>query len=130
MNSPNLDRSIRIKTNSIRGGLIENIYVRNVKVGQVADAVIKVNFHYEEGDAGDHAPVVRNIVVRNLISLKSPRVLDLRGYMHTPIANIRLIGCQFEGVEKANVLINIRNLELDNVNMNRGTKFDLYGEPL
>ena len=31
MNSPDLDRAIRIKTNSIRGGTIENIFVRNNK---------------------------------------------------------------------------------------------------
>lgn len=33
MSSPDLDRAIRFKTNSHRGGVIESIYVRNVKVG-------------------------------------------------------------------------------------------------
>ncbi|CAM5214607.1 glycoside hydrolase [Alishewanella longhuensis] len=28
MSSPNLARGIRIKTNSVRGGLIENVYIR------------------------------------------------------------------------------------------------------
>jgi polygalacturonase len=32
MDSPNLDRAIRIKTNSVRGGTIENIFVRNIHV--------------------------------------------------------------------------------------------------
>ena len=70
MSSPNLDRALRIKTNSIRGGVVENVFVRNIEVGQVKDAVIKVNFHYEEGDAGDFTPIVRNIVVQNLTSRK------------------------------------------------------------
>src|SRR5690606_5681501 len=39
MSSPELERAIRIKTNSVRGGLIENINVRNVHVGQVKDAI-------------------------------------------------------------------------------------------
>ena len=34
MDSPNLDRVIRIKTSSARGGIIENVYVRNVNVGR------------------------------------------------------------------------------------------------
>ena len=34
MDSPELERVIRIKTNPCRGGLIENIFVRNIKVGQ------------------------------------------------------------------------------------------------
>ena len=52
MDSPNLDRALRIKTNSVRGGTVENVYMRNVKVGQVADAVFKVNFQYGEKDTG------------------------------------------------------------------------------
>lgn len=37
MDSPNLDRVIRIKTNTCRGGVIENIYAAaNIKVGAVA----------------------------------------------------------------------------------------------
>ena len=130
MSSPNLDRALRIKTNSIRGGVVENVFVRNVQVGQVGDAVLKVNFHYEEGNAGEHLPIVRNIVVRNLISKKSPRALDIRGYEESPITNIRLIDCQFEGVEQASVLINVKGLILDNVNMNTGRKTDLWGNPL
>ena len=43
---------LRIKTNSIRGGVVENVYFRNIKVGQVADAVMQIDFYYEEGDAG------------------------------------------------------------------------------
>ncbi len=35
MNSPNLERALRIKTNSKRGGTIKNIYIRNIEVGQV-----------------------------------------------------------------------------------------------
>ncbi|MHC4545184.1 MAG: glycosyl hydrolase family 28 protein, partial [Planctomycetota bacterium] len=48
MDSPNLDRALRIKTNSVRGGFVENIYMRNVSIGQVGDAVLKINFYYGE----------------------------------------------------------------------------------
>ena len=36
MDSPNLDRVLRFKNNAIRGGVIEHVYMRNVKCGQVA----------------------------------------------------------------------------------------------
>lgn len=130
MSSPNLDRAIRIKTNSVRGGLIENVFVRNVRVGQVRDSVIKVNFHYEEGDVGDFAPVVRNIVVRNLVSAKSKYPLYIKGYVHTPISGLRLIDCQFEGAEKPSVLLNVKGLVFDDVRMNSGEKTDRWGNPL
>ena len=129
MSSPNLDRAIRIKTNSIRGGLIENVFARNIHVGQVSDAVIKINFHYEEGDAGPYTPVVRNILIQQLTSSKSPRALDLRGYENSPISNIRLVDCRFENVSDASVLINVRNLVLDNVDMNTGQPLDQWGNP-
>ena len=47
MDSPNLERVIRIKTNNCRGGVIENIYVRNVEVGECREAVLKINLQYE-----------------------------------------------------------------------------------
>src|SRR5216684_3982426 len=40
MDSPNLERVLRFKTNAIRGGVIENVYMRNVEAGQVAGAAI------------------------------------------------------------------------------------------
>ena len=61
MDSPNLDRALRIKTNSVRGGFGENIYMRNVTIGQVGDAVLKINFYYGEKDSGQFTPRVRNI---------------------------------------------------------------------
>ena len=56
MDSPNLDRALCIKTNSMRSGVVENIYLRNISVGEVDEAVIKINFYYGEGDVGDFAP--------------------------------------------------------------------------
>jgi len=47
MSSPELDRAVRIKTNSQRGGVVENIYIRNITVGQVSEAVIKIDCLYE-----------------------------------------------------------------------------------
>ena len=52
MDSPNLDRALRIKTNAVRGGLIEHVYMRDVTVGQVAEAVVAIDFFYEEADKG------------------------------------------------------------------------------
>src|SRR5262249_25136256 len=44
------------------GGLLENLYFRNINVGQVAHAVITIDFNYEEGEKGKFTPVVRNFV--------------------------------------------------------------------
>ncbi|MBN2088558.1 glycoside hydrolase family 28 protein [candidate division KSB1 bacterium] len=118
MDSPNLERALRIKTNSIRGGVIENIYMRNIKVGEVSDAVIRVFFHYEEGDVGNFTPVVRNVFISNLTSQKSTYALLLDGYKRSPVSHISLDNCSFEGVKAENILRNVSNIKFSNVYMN------------
>src|SRR5262245_4343195 len=103
MDSPHLDRALRIKTNSVRGGVIEHIYIRDVEVGQVADAVVTIDFTYEEGDAGTHPPSVRDVEVRGVKSRKSNYALLLRGYRNAPITDVRLTNCVFDNVAKADV---------------------------
>ncbi len=118
MDSPQLDRALRIKTNSVRGGTVEDVYMRDVTIGQVAEAVVTVNFFYEEGDAGKFPPVVRNVQVRNVTSGKSEYALLLRGYKHAPIGDILVQDCRFDGVAKPDLLESVRNLELRNVRIN------------
>jgi len=104
MDSPNLDRALRIKTNSVRGGTIENVYMRNIKVGQVTEAVVLVSFKYQEGDTGKFTPIVRNIYVSNVTSEKSNYGLFLDAYERSPVTNVVIENCKFNGVKSDNLL--------------------------
>ncbi len=117
MDSPNLDRALRIKTNSIRGGVIENIFMRNITIGEVEEAVLRVNFYYEEGDVGNYPPVVQNIYLENVSSEKSKYVFFLKGYPHSNIRDIFVSNCSFRGVSTASEISNVHNLVLDNVDI-------------
>ena len=118
MDSPNLNIALRFKNNALRGGRLENFYFRNIEVGQVRDAVLTVDFNYEEGEKGPFTPVVRNVVVNNLRSGKSARALDLQGFKNAPIYNVRLENCTFDNVAKENIVKNVQGLELKNVRIN------------
>jgi polygalacturonase len=118
MDSPNLDRALRIKTNSVRGGYVEGVFMRDCTVGQVAEAVVTVNLFYEEGDSGKFPPSVSDIDVRNVTSRKSQYALLLRGYAHTPIRNVRITDCTFDNVEKEDVVEGVARLTLTNVSVN------------
>lgn len=118
MNSPNLDRALRIKTNSVRGGIVENIFLRNITVGQVADAVFRINLNYEEGDAGKFTPQIRNIWFENITSEKSNYALRIEGYERSPVRDIYLNNCRFENVSKKNILKNVAALEFQDVRIN------------
>ena len=118
MDSPELDRALRIKTNAIRGGIVEKIYMRDVTIGEVKEAIVHVDFNYEEGDKGSYTPIVRDIDVRNVTSRKSAFGLFLRGYERSPISNVSLTNCTFENVAKGDLLEHVRNLVLTNVIVN------------
>lgn len=118
MDSPQLDRALRLKTNSVRGGTIERVFMRDVTVGQVREAIVAVDFNYEEGDAGEFPPVVRDIEVRNVTSRKSRYGLLLRGYAHAPITHLRLVNCRFDNVERTDVLEHVKDIALTNVSIN------------
>jgi polygalacturonase len=118
MDSPNLDRALRIKTNSYRGGTVENVCMRNITVGEVADAVFHADFYYEEGEGGPHLPAVSNILLRNVTCRKAKYALYLRGFGNDPIRGVRLERCAFTGVERGSVLENVSGLTLDGVSLN------------
>lgn len=118
MDSPHLKRALRIKTNSVRGGTVENVYMRNVKIGQVDEAVLKVNFYYGEKDTGQHTPTVRNVNMENVTCNKSEYGLLINGYPRSPITDINLKNCSFENVEKENFLEGVKDIDLQNVSIN------------
>src|SRR5690606_449325 len=100
MDSPNLDRGLRLKTNAQRGGVIEHVYMRNCTVGEVSQAVLSIDYNYEEGADGSHMPTVRDIEMRGVTSEQSTYPLYLRGFPDNPIGRIRLVDCNFNGAER------------------------------
>jgi polygalacturonase len=126
MDSPKLDIAIRLKNNAMRGGLLDNIYVRDVSVGQVANAAVSIDFYYEEGKAGTFTPVVRNVSIEKVRTQKALYALYLRGFENAPIEKVTLIDCDFGGVEKANVVENVRDISVRNVRIN-GTTLERVG---
>lgn len=118
LDSPELDFAVRIKNNAMRGGLLENIFVRNLDVGQVARAVVAIDFYYEESEKGPFTPIVRNVVIENVKARKAQWALYLRGFANAPIRDVALVGCDFGGVEKPNVLEYAEGVSFSNVTIN------------
>ena len=122
MDSPNLDRVIRIKTNNCRGGLIENIYVRNIEVGECREAVLKINLLYENREKCDRSfpPVVRNVYLDNITSRKSEYGVLITGYEdRVNIENIHVTNCRFDNVQKnGNLISGAKNVVLENLRIN------------
>ncbi len=118
MSSPNLDRALRFKTNSVRGGVIENFFARNITVGEVAEAVVLVDFYYEEKDSGPHTPILQNIFIENVTAKKGRYGFFIKGYERSPITNVQAVNCNFTGIEKGNVFENVKNFSFNKVFVN------------
>ena len=122
MDSPNLDRALRLKTNASRGGTIESIFMRKVKVGRVAEAVLTIDLLYEEGPKGDFPPTVRNISIEQVTSSASPRVMYIRGFPGATIDDIKLTDCTFKGITTTEVLEGAGTVTLKNVTIEPAKK--------
>jgi len=95
---------LRFKSNAVRGGVVENIFARNLTVGTVRDAALQIDFLYEEGAKGEHKPVVRNLVIENMVVANAARVLDVKGFPGAEISGVRLHHSTFKGIAKADAV--------------------------
>ena len=118
LDSPHLDHALRVKNNAMRGGLLENFYFKNLTVGQVAHAVITIDFNYEEGAKGNFTPVMRNYVVENITSGKSEYGVDIQGLENAPIYDITIKNSTFDNVAKGNIVNNVKGVKLDDFKIN------------
>ena len=122
MDSPDLDRVVRIKTNTCRGGIVENIYARNIEVGQCGESVLKINLDYEPKEicCRGFVPTVRNINIENITCNKSKYgVLIVALDSVTNVYDINVKNCRFNGVEKGNKITGkTRDVNFENLFIN------------
>lgn len=116
MSSHDLERGLRFKTNSVRGGTIENIYFRKIDIGEVKTAIV-IDFDYEEGDVGQFAPTVKNIEVRDLHCKNAQQIFNVKGYARSPIRNLHLINAQFDKAADIGRLENMDGFISSNVSI-------------
>ena len=123
MDSPNLERVLRIKTNSCRGGITENIFMRNVEVGQCKEAVLRINLNYESNENAPRGfnPTVRNVYMTNVTCQKSNYGIFIDGLDDADnIYNINVNNCKFNGVQEQAIMRKGKShdLHIDNVYVN------------
>lgn len=114
MSSPDLERGIRLKTNAVRGGVVENVFVRDVAIGETGSA-IDVDMLYEEGAAGGFTPVVRNVAVDRMTVRRAAHALFVRGLPASPVRGLVVRDSTFRGVTKGVRLEHVEDLVLRGV---------------
>lgn len=117
MDSPELDRILRIKTSSLRGGIIEDVHLRNVEVGTYKEAAILVNMFYE--NPGDFIPTVRNITVDNLQVKKGGKFgVLINAYEESPVENLKITNSTIAGVNVPVQANHTKDMRFDQLTIN------------
>lgn len=134
MDSPHLERILRIKTNNCRGGQVQNINMRNVAVGQCKEAVVKINLDYERKEIcyRGFEPIVNNVNVENVTCQKSDYgVLIIGRDSLENVYDINIKNCKFDGVVKEPVKITgkTRNVKFDNLVINGSLVLNKEDQP-
>ena len=134
--SLNLQQVLRFKTNSYRGGLIENIYFKDNTVAKCSNALMYGETQYtlgsaqdKEGDLGPYTPQLKGVYMSNITAgkpddpVKAKNAILWKAYERAPMTNIKVKDVTVYGVENAISLSNVKNFELHNV------KISLISDP-
>jgi polygalacturonase len=125
MSSPDLERGLRIKTNAARGGLVENVFMRDTEIGEVGSA-IDVDMLYQVADedmSRPFIPVVRNVRVEGLTVDRAAIAFSILGLEVSPVGGVVIRDSVFRNVSRGSRLANAGRVVLENVTL------DLAPEP-
>jgi len=123
------DRAVRIKSRADRGGVVENVFARNIKVKNMQREVIILNMDYTADRSeftSDVLPTFRNMQFENFTAEGAPAAIRIEGMAESEIHNIRFKNMNITSTQ--GVLVNhARGLLFQNVNVTstEGPVFDL-----
>jgi unsaturated rhamnogalacturonyl hydrolase len=115
IDSTKLNQAVRFKSNAQRGGVIENVHIRDVEIGRVGISAMSIEFDYEEGARGPHKPVLRNMTIENVTAQSYGQVLNIGSFPGAVIENISLKNCTFRGVKSSDRIRGAQKPTMENV---------------
>ena len=121
LDSLDLERGLRLKTNSARGGFIDGVYARDIEIGSVQLAPIEIDLRYMD-ETGAFEPAVRNVEVERMTSTHSRHGVYIRALEKTPLVGVVVRDSTFRGVTNGHVIEGVVDLTLTNVKVEAAKK--------
>jgi polygalacturonase len=123
------DRAIRIKSRRGRGGVVENIYARNLKVKDLLREVVILSMEYSSDQkqaANEKPPVFRNMEFENISGDGAPVAVLIQALEDSPVENISFEHLAVKAT-KGIICSNVKGLRFSNVDVrsSQGPVFDL-----
>jgi unsaturated rhamnogalacturonyl hydrolase len=91
-------------------------------VGRVSEALLTIDFQYEEGPNGNFPPTARNIVIQNVKAEHSPRLFYISGFEGATIEGIRVENTQILNATATEVIEHAGRIELVDVTVTPAIK--------
>lgn len=108
------------KANADRGGRVEDVWVRNIKIGHAGKNAVDATCNYNGAyRGGKHWPLFQRINISNLTVGKTDlEGIDLDGRPELPMRQIRFTNFSIEKEDKPSRFINAEDVVLRNVRIN------------
>jgi polygalacturonase len=82
--------SLYFKSNEDRGGVVENIHIRNITVEKSAKPLIQFRTDYKGIREGGSPPLFRNISIENVTVEETGELIYVRGLKDKPISDVTI----------------------------------------
>ncbi|MEO5914494.1 MAG: glycoside hydrolase family 28 protein [Luteolibacter sp.] len=123
------DRAIRIKSKRGRGGVVEKVYARDIKVRDMKFEAVILNMDYSSDKnpaANEKSPVFRDMCFERITGSGAPVAIRITGEGDSPVENIRFSDIDLTA-KLGVVASSIKNVRFDNLRLKtgKGPAFDL-----
>jgi hypothetical protein len=111
------DRGVRFKTERGRGNVIENIYIRDIRMKNLTYEAINVNTFYTGPGRVGPSPLIRNVHIRDIHIDGVPTAIALIGLPEKWLENFILENITVVNAERGARIDRVKNLTLRNVDI-------------
>jgi polygalacturonase len=111
--------TIYFKSNLDRGGIIENVFVRNIKVDKASTAAIRFESNYKGHRGNNYPPIFKNFYIEDVTCQRADHYgLYAVGVKDVPISNVSLKNIFIHSAEIPFFVQYISDFKLVNVSVN------------
>ena len=102
-----------IKSSADRGGITENVFLRNIEVGEARKEVVIAIMHYKN-DTSAYMPTIRNIQIRYM----KVRRGEIGVFLDSPIQNFSMSEVEINDVKETYKFVHATDVKFTNVTIN------------
>ncbi len=114
-----IQRVFRIKTNSMRGGFVRHVGMRNITIKEATGTLINFVTNYGK-EEGPFYPIVEDIHLSDIHCIKSEQAIEFKGKVAMPIKHLSLSNISVKTSEKKSLFHHVENLTIENLKIETG----------